>query len=369
MGALETVTGLAGFERRLAGADSERRAARWLADELAGAGREIVVEPFWCRPNWPLAHAWHVGLALAGSLVSVASARAGAVMLLVALVSILSDAFTGLSPGRRLTPERASQNVIAVGRTTHQSDGEPIHLIITANYDAGRAGLVYREQFRRVSSALRRLTLGLAPGWLGWLALMIVWLLVLAILRIDGHRSQAIGAIQLAPTIVLVFALAALLELATANPASAAGDNGTGVAVAVQFARALHAAPPRHLAPELVLQGAGDGGGTGLRRYLRARRAERTVRNTIVLGVGACGGGRPRWWTSDGPLVPLRYSRQLARICADLAAEQPNLGAAAHAGRGSAPALPARMLRRPSISIGCLDAHHCRRMFMLDRRR
>lgn len=355
MRALETATALEGFGSRGAGTNSERRAAHWLAAELMRGGRESVVEPFWCRPNWQLAHMWHVGLALAGSLVSVASGPAGAAMLLVALVSILADALTGVSPGRRLTPERASQNVIATPRRDPATPVPRVRLIITANYDAGRAGLVYRDRFRRIARALERATLGASPGWLGWISLTILGLLVIAILRVEGHHSRAIGAIQLVPTVVLVFAVALLLELATADPGPAAGDNGTGVGVAVELVRALDAAPPRHLSAELVLQGAGDAGGIGLRRYLGARRTELSPAATVVLGVAACGGGLPRWWTSDGPFVPLLYNRQLARLCAQTVADDPDLGARPHAGRGAAPALQARLRRRPAISIGCLD--------------
>jgi len=355
MRALETAAGLEGFARRGAGSDSERRASKWLAAELTKAGREVAIEPFWCRPNWPLAHLWHVGLALAGSLVSVASAHAGAAMLLVALVSILADALTGVSPGRRLTPERASQNVVAIPPAQPGGDHNPVRLIITANYDAGRAGFAYRHSFRRASAAIRRAAFGLTLGWLGWLSLTIAALLALAILRIAGHHSEAIGAIQLAPTIVVVLALALLLELATADPGPAAGDNGTGVAIAMELARALDAAPPRHVAVELVLQGAGDTEGIGLRRYLSAHRNERKPADTIVLGVAACTAGAPRWWTSDGPLVPLRYARPLKALCAELASDEPGLGARSHTGRGAAPAFPARLFRRPAISVGCLD--------------
>src|SRR5258706_9054316 len=138
MRAVETVAGLEQFERRGAGSESERRAAEWLADRLAAAGREVVVEPFWCRPNWQLANMWHVGLAVAGSLVSVASAQAGALMLLAALVSILADTFIGVSPGRRLTSERASQNVVASAPPSTRRQPPPIRLIVTSNYDAGR---------------------------------------------------------------------------------------------------------------------------------------------------------------------------------------------------------------------------------------
>lgn len=356
MRALETVSGLEGFERRTAGTDGERRGARWLADQLTAGGREVVIEPFWCRPQWALAHAWHVALALGGSLVTVASAHAGAVMLLAALVCIAADALTGVSPGRRLTPERASQNVVAVRRAA-ADDAKPVRLIVTANYDAGRTGVVYRERFRRITTALRRATGGLSPGWLAWLSIVILSLLGLAIVRIEGHHSASVGAIQLVPTIVLVLAFAALLELATSDPGPAAGDNATGVAVAVELARALDAAPAGHLEVELVLAGAGDGTGIGMRRYLRARRSELKASNTVVLGVAACSQGTPRWWTSDGTLLTLRYARELRALCARIAQREPGIGAAATAGRDTSPGLPARMARLPAITIGCLDEH------------
>ncbi len=352
MRATETVSGLANFEGRGAGTDSERRAARWLASELSATGSEVIIEPFWSRPNWALAQAWHVALAIAGSLVSVPSPIAGGSMLLVALVCVLADALTGVSPGRRLTPERASQNVIAVAPAASGT-----RLILTANYDAGRVGLVYRDALRRASGFLRRAVHAITPGWIGWLVVAIVWLLVVAFLRLEGHRSQAIGAIQLPPTVALVLGFALLLELATADWSPAAGDNASGVAVAIALARALGAAPPAHLAVELVLTGAGDGGQLGLRRYLRARRAERTAPTTVVLGLASCAGGMPRWWRSDGALVPLRYPRPLRELAARIGAEEPYLGVAPHTARGASAALPARRARLPAITIGCLDDH------------
>ncbi len=300
----KTVSGLAAFEGRGAGTDSERRAARWLATELSAAGGEVIVEPFWSRPNWALANAWHVALAIAGSLVSVPSPIAGGAMLVAALAFVLVDAITGVSPGRRLTPERASQNVIAVAPP---APGANTRLILTANYDAGRVGLAYRDAFRRASSSLRRSVRGLTPGWLGWLVIAILWLLAVAFLRLEGHKSQAIGAIQLPPTVALVLGFALLLELATADWSPAAGDNGSGVAVAVELARALGAAPPAHLAVELVLTGAGDGEQLGLRRYLRAHRAEQSAANTVVLGVAAVRG-------RETPLVAQRRGAGAAAV-------------------------------------------------------
>ena len=54
-------------------------------------------------------------------------------------------------------------------------------LIVTANYDAGRTGLVYRDPVRRAAAQIRRLTRGFAPGWLAWLSMLIAWPLAISI--------------------------------------------------------------------------------------------------------------------------------------------------------------------------------------------
>jgi hypothetical protein len=351
MSTLDTVVGLARFERRGPGTDAERRAGRWLCDELTAAGRDARLEPFWCRPNWALTAAWHVALALVGSLVSVSSPRVGGALLLVALLSVIADAVTGRSLGRRLTPERASQNVVSEA----PASGAPVRLVLTANYDAGRAGLAYRPELRRAAARLNAALGGVSPGWLGWLTIAIVWLLAVAVGRLEGSKGTAIGLLQLVPTVGLVLGFALLLELAGASYGPAAGDNGTGVAAAIALARALDAGPPSHAAVDIVLQGASDVTGTGLRSYLRARRKSVNATNTVVLGIAPTGAGELRWWFSDGSLVPVRYFAQLRRLCDQVAVDESHLGVKPHRGRGSTPALPARAARLPAIAIGALD--------------
>ena len=349
MRAPETVAELTKFAGRGAGSDAERRAARWLAGQLQDSGRRSRIEPFWCRPNWALAHAWHAGLGLAASLIAVGSARVGGALLVVALISTLADELTGFSLGRRLTPERASQNVVGLPR--HDPGPDAVRLIITANYDAGRTGLVYRNPIRSATARLQRATGRVGPGWLGWLCVALVWLLVVAILRLEGQTGSVVGALQFIPTVALVLGLALLIEIATADFSPAAADNASGTAVAMALAAALDAGPPRRLAVELVLQGAGDSQAIGLRRHLRAGRRTRTAADTIVLGLAPCASGSLRWFSSDGHLVPLRYFARLRALCAQLQNPQ----AAPFRGRGTTPALPARARRLPAISIGCLD--------------
>ncbi|HEY1510817.1 MAG TPA: M28 family peptidase [Solirubrobacteraceae bacterium] len=351
----ETVSGLADFDRRGPGTDAERRAATWLADGLVKTGRDARIEPFWCRPNWAVAHVWHIALAIAGSLIAIPSPTAGAVVVAIALISTLADATVGISPGRRLSPERASQNVVATPPTASTQVRSPVKLIVTANYDAGRAALAYRPAFRRPVAALRHAFAGRPPGWIAWETLAITWLLATSILRIDGVSKQTVGAIQLIPDVGLLIGFALLIDLAGASWSPAAGDNASGVALAIAIAAAIDAAPPPGISVEIVLAGAGEGGGIGLRKYLRANRRELQPSNAIVLGIAASGGGRPRWWVSDGPFVPLRYSATLRRLCKRVADDEPHLNTGEHRGRGATPALPARARRLPAIAIGCVD--------------
>ncbi|MEO9024206.1 MAG: hypothetical protein ABI339_04290 [Solirubrobacteraceae bacterium] len=356
----DTVTGLTRFPRRGACTNAERRAATWLAGELRSDRREAIIETFWCRPNWALAHAWHAGLAVLGSLLTVASPKVGGAIIIVALLSVLCDGLLGVSLGRRLTPERASQNVVS----PPPSDAPPVRLIITANYDAGRMGLVHRPWLRRPAAGLRNLLGPLSLGWLGSLVLACAWVLVTAVLRNGGSTGSTVAVLQLIPTAALVLAFALLLELGSSGFGPAAGDNATGTALAVALARALDVAPPQRLAVEIVLQGAGDGAMLGLSHHLGARRRELDAGRAIVLGLGPAGAGRPRWWTSDGPLIPLRFLPRLAQLAAeaDEAAHGPPADAKSeptarpHRGRGVSPAYPARLRSRPAITIGALDA-------------
>ena len=89
-----------------------------------------------------------------------------------------------------------------------------------------------------------------------------------------------------------------------------------------------------------------------MRRYLKAHRRKLRDRTTIVIGLAASGDGPPRWWRSDGRLIPIRYTRRLNEL-AETAAEGE---ATRWRGRGGTPALPARMRGLPAIAIGTIDA-------------
>ncbi len=354
MAAAQTLSGLARFPARVAGSESERRAASWLSAELRRAGLIARTETFWCRPNWALAHGWHVALGLAGSLVSTSSPGLGGALILVALLSVFADALLGSSLGRRLTPERASQNVVS-SPPPGASQDQAIRLIITAGYDTRRSGLLQRVRLRRAARWMGALTGGRAPGWLAWLTVLLLWLEAAAVMRLQGATGAPVGVVQLLPTVLLVVMLALLLEQGTAGAETAAAQPGSGAATAVVLAQALAARPPRNCGFELVLQGAADAGAIGLRRFLRARRRRLGRANAIVLGICASAAGGPRWWISDGQLIPVRYFAQLRRLATNVAAQAAQLNPRPVRTRGCSPALPAALARIPALAVGSSD--------------
>lgn len=337
-----------------AASDAERRLAVQLRDELAAEGWEVSLEPFWCRPNWPAAHAWHVLLAVVGSLVAAStSPRAGGLLVLLALAFLLADWLTGVSPGRWLTPLRASQNVIAVPAAAAHPPG----LILTAALDSPREGIATAPRLRALATRVSAKAGGRLPGWSGWLALLQLWLLVVLLLRADGSTGLAVKIAQLLPTILLVLALAALLELAAAPPALEPPHGGAALGAALTAARHLKAGALPAFTPRLVLQGAGDAQAIGLRRHLKAARSERgrPSRPLAVLALVALPGAAtrrgPAWLAGCGPLVPLRPHPSLAAAVASAAREVPELEAQGLRRSIATPALPAHLARIPALTL------------------
>lgn len=354
-----TVAALAAIPGRAPGSDAERRAALALADRLRAAGRSPELEAAWVRPQWALAHGVGLGLAVAGSLVAADAPWPGFALVFAALAGLGLDLAGRAYPLRLLTQRRATQNVVAADPRGAHPD-RPVTLILTAGYDAGRLGLGYRPTVRAVADRLPRPYL-LAIVLLGLL------LVLVAARAIQSAPPDWLGVAQIVPTALLAVGAVVLFDIALAPTGPAANDNGSGVAAVLALAAELDARPPRALGVEVVLAGAGEGPALGVRAYVRARRRTVAPEAVAVLNVAACGRGSIRWWTSDGPLLPLPFHPALIAACATAAAERPEADAAPLRGRGTSGARPARVARWPAITVGCVGergyppASHTRR--------
>jgi hypothetical protein len=87
-----------------------------------------------------------------------------------------------------------------------------------------------------------------------------------------------------------------------------------------------------------------------MRRRHRSRELNR--RNAAVIAFAACGAGELRWWTSDGSPIPLRYSKRLRQLCAQISEHGE---ASPYHGHGASPAFPARVAGIPAITLGRMD--------------
>jgi hypothetical protein len=313
------VDGVCSFRSRGACTDAERRAALWLHDELRSRLHEAWVETHWVRPRRAAVLALGCLIAVVGSLLSVAVAVAGLVLAAVGALSLVVEAAGRLGPVRAFFPRRATQHVLTA------VPDEGVVLAITAPYDAPPRGLVLNDRWR---APLRRMP----PSALAACGVLVA---AAAAARVAGYEPGWLGAAQLAPTVVLLVALAAAADVALSDCSPGANDNASGVAVAIQLLDELGREPPRTLRPALLLTGAGHAVPRAATRQLRSEGLGNA--RVVLLEVGPCGAGRPAWATRHAQV----------RAAAERAADALGLNA------GPRPRPPAGRL--PAIRIACLD--------------
>jgi hypothetical protein len=321
------IAALCGFTGRGAGTDAERRAAAWLHDDLRSRGHEAWVETHWVRPGWAVPVALAALLGVAGSLRSVTVPEAGVALAGVAALVLAIEAAGRVSPGRWLGARRATQHVLT---SSPSPPAGTVRLIIAARYDAPRGGLVMGDRWRALGARLR------SPR--AWLALACAVVAACAGARLGGVDAAWLGVVQLVPTVLLLFGLAAAGDVALSAWAPGANDNASGAAVALALHEELVRDPPPALAPSLLLIGAGASGPQSLRAHLRREGVDPA--GAVLLEIGPCAGGAPAW----------RSRHPQLRAAAERAA-----GALGAEPRPRGPR-PVRAGRIPAIRVGGLDA-------------
>ena len=318
-----------------------------LRDDL---DREVITETVWVRPQQAAVLALHAAAGVAASLLAASWPAVGLGLATAALVSWCLDQLGWAHLGRRLTPARATQNLVSPPTAATRSGRQRIvRLVITATYDAPRTGVIRREPVRRLVARARGLLGGRLPGAAALVALCLAAVAGLAAARLAvGPDPDWIGGVQLVPTILLLAALGISVDTGLARPGPGANDPASGAGVAIALAAALDRDPPRHMGVELVLAGAGQGPSLGMRAFVRGRRKRYRPEATAAVHLSAFGRGRPRWWVTDGPLIPLRYHPRLRELAA-------RAGGASHRGHEATGGWRARLVRWPAITIGCLD--------------
>jgi hypothetical protein len=305
--------------------DAERRAAAWLEDDLYERGHDPWVEPYWVRPHWAVPVALGSLLAGGASLLALTLPLAAAIVAAVAAVGLAIEALGYEGPLRRVMPRRATQDVVV----RPAADPDRVELLICARYDAPRRGLVLNDGWRRLAVPLRNVR-----AWLAGAAAVVTGC---AVARWQGVDAGWLGAIQLLPTVALIAALAASLDIGL-SAFSPGADSASAAAVALAVHDELTREAPAELAPGLLLRGAGGSSARTLRAHLRETRPDR--RRTVILELGPCAGGSPRWAAGHRQL---KAAAERAAAALELETGRPR----PHRVRGAR--------RLPSIRIACLD--------------
>lgn len=329
------VSTLCSFPARAACSDAERRAAVWLHDDLRERGHEAWVETLWVRPQWALSLALHAALGVVASVAATAWPIPAAALAAIVLVSYLLELAGRGGLLTRLFYRRATQVVVVA-----PPDPDAITLLITAATDAPRRGLLFRPAVRRAAAALQRPLRGHAPGAAAWILIALAVVGAAAGARIAGAEGAGVGAVQFVPTVLLLLATAAALDIAL-SPVSPGASDAAGVAVAVALHQELTEVAPERLSAGLVLAGAGEAFPLGFQSHLRRERPDRA--RTVVLEVGPVQAGVAAT-RRTGLLVGFSVHPQL-RVAADAAGLEPLSGHRASA------AVAAQRRRIPAIAV------------------
>ena len=347
---LREIEELVRFEGRWPGTDAERRAAAHLVERLRALGREAELEPTRIRPGYPLTHVVHALLGIVGSVVAVSHPLIGVVLVLVAATSTFGDLTGSFFLVRRLTPERASQNVVS---REDSGGAKPGLLVVSAHYDAARTGAVFGRRVlerRAVLSKLIRRPIG--PFALFFWSLVAI--LLCCLVRLIGLHPLPVTVVQFLATVVLIVAVPLLADIALSDVVPGANDNGSGVATVLRLAQRFGGANLlEHFELMVLFPGAEEGFLLGMRAWLRRHKKDLDPSSTIFLNLDTVGHGTVRWQRKSGFVFPLSFHPTLVELCEELGEER---GARGVVARSIADAYSARSAGYPAISIACLNA-------------
>lgn len=291
------VEALAAMTRDSAGA-GERKAAAWAQGRLVECGvTDARVEHYRGRATNSWSFAAHGAAGLAA--MRLGGVR-GAALALLAAASLERDA-SGRRPWRRrrLGGGRGANaaGVIEPGGELRST------AVLVAHLDAAKTGLAWHPALARVGAARRARTRSadpvMGPHALG--------LLLAAAASALPRTSRARRALKIPATLLNTLAIAANLDIARSPTVPGANDDATGVAAALDLARALARNPLEHTRVVIALVGSEESGMGGFHALLTSRPELLDPRRTFVLGLDTLGCGTPIVAAAEGAVLTHRY--------------------------------------------------------------
>ncbi len=344
---LETIKRIVSFGPRTPGSEADARTTEFIAGELRAYGRTADLDEIRVRPAWHMTHALHALLAVAGTLLSsTTSPPLGVVILLLVAVSTYGDITGRFYIARFLMPRRRTVNV----HSAQPRPGSGARVILTANHDAPRTGLLWVRRRRKRGSRPRRRMVSALAGPLDLFFWTVMATLVAALVRLALDGSDPLTVIQFVLTAILLTYVMLFADAAISDVSPAASTNASGVATLLEVGRRLQEQAPSGIETWLVFPGAKEALSQGMRAWLREHGDEIDPRDTFFVNVDTVGQGTVHHTTADGYALVFRSDKRLALLCEEI-------GSSPHVWRIGTDATHAAMAGYPAITICCLDEH------------
>jgi Zn-dependent M28 family amino/carboxypeptidase len=161
-------------------------------------------------------------------------------------------------------------------------------------------------------------------------------------------------AAQFAFTVGLIVTVALLMDVWLSPTVPGAGDNASGVAVALRLADRLGAAL-EHFRVDVVLTGAQESMSDGMRSFLRRHREHLPRDRTVILILDEVGAGAVRYTVREGPLVAVRSHRQLVDLSREIAADLGDPAPRPLDNRAPSDGFRSAYAGYPSLTVTCRD--------------
>jgi hypothetical protein len=237
-------------------------------------------------------------------------------MLLLATVAMYLDLTARLHIARYLLPRRLAQNVTSRG----DRPDAPARVVLTANHDAARTGLLYWRRRRAARRRRWRLSTLVGPIDLCFWT-MAVALAAAALRLITGTDSNVLAVIQFVLTVILMTYVVLFIDVAMSPASEGANSNASGVATLLEVGRRIARDPLDAIDVWLVFPAAQEGFMLGMRQWMKERAEDLDPRRTFFVHVDSVAGGKVHHVTGEGFALLYRHDPSLIRICERLGAE------------------------------------------------
>jgi hypothetical protein len=297
--------------------DGERRASAYCEGVLVRLGLAPTVEPFTSARSiyspYVLAQVPMLLAFLIYPLAGRISAALSALLVLVAVSSMILELSLRDNLLRRVVPQGPSQNVVATVPPAgeHRQD-----LVLIGHVDTARTAILFRS-------------------W-RWIVVNQVFMAVMFVLGLLQVVLYFLGMVTQWPWIwpaSIPYALCAVLLVAhhlhaDRTPFSpGANDNATGAGLVLTLAQHLQAEPLDHTRVWLVNTGCEEVQHYGAADFFRRHRSDLHAPVAVAFEMLGCTG--PAWLTREGVIVPFHADRELAALAEEVAHEHPEWGATA----------------------------------------